>query len=97
MLSGSNPPFGIPSHVHEGDITDTQTPQNLTLRETPPSSSEHSHDTSEHRENTFLHEKCVICVSQIPEDLAIVVHTWDSLPTAVKARIVAMVKAACQV
>ena len=91
---GSNPPFGIPSYAHERDITDTQTPQNLTLKETLPSSSEHLDDTFEHRENTFLHEKCVICVSQIPEDLATVVHTWDSLPAAVKAGIMAMVKAA---
>jgi hypothetical protein len=41
-----------------------------------------------------LHKKCVICVSHIPDDLATVVRTWDSLPAAVKAGIVAMVKAA---
>ena len=55
--------------------------------------SSHQHTMSEHPNDIFLHEKCVICVSHIPDDLAMVVRMWDSLPTAVKAGIVAMVKA----
>jgi hypothetical protein len=51
----------------------------------------HQDDKSEHFHNTFLHEKRVICVSHIPEDLATVMYAWDSLPAAVKAGIVAMV------
>jgi hypothetical protein len=35
-------------------------------------------------------------VSEIPEDLATVVHAWDTLPEVIKAGIVAMVKAAQQ-
>jgi hypothetical protein len=81
------------SHVHERDITETQAPQNPTLRECSPSASGHQHDTFAHRQNTLVHEKCVICVSQIPEDLATVMRAWGSLPAAVKAGIVAIVQA----
>jgi len=41
-----------------------------------------------------LHENCVICVSTLPSDLAVVVEVWDDLPDAVRVGIVAMVEAA---
>jgi hypothetical protein len=80
-------------HAHERDITDTQALQNPTLRENPLSSSEHQHDTFAHWQHTCVHEKCVLCVSHIPEDLATVMRAWDRLPAAVKAGIVAIVQA----
>jgi hypothetical protein len=53
----------------------------------------HQSDTSEHQDDTCLHEKCVLCVSHIPEDLATVVQAWSRLPDTVKTGIVAMVNA----
>ena len=56
--------------------------------------SPHQNNISEHQNDIFLREKCVICVSDLPEDLATVVAAWESLPEAVKAGIVAMVNVA---
>ncbi len=86
-VGGSNPPFGINSSEHKQYTDDTQTLQKSTRAGVSSSPSEHQNDT-------FLHEKYVICVSEISDDLATVVHAWDKLPEAVKAGILAMVNAA---
>lgn len=93
---GSSPPFGIVPAGHKPNISDTQAPQKSTLVGSSISPSEHQPHTSEHENDTSLHEKCVICVSQIPDDLAMVIRAWDNLPAPLKARIVAMVTAAGQ-
>ena len=50
---------------------------------------------AEHQNDTSLQKKCVICVSDFPEDLATIIAAWDNLP-AVKAGIVAIVTVARQ-
>jgi hypothetical protein len=57
--------------------------------------SPHENDISEHPKDTFLRSEHVICMSDLPDDLRKVIAAWESLPKAVKAGIVAMVKAAC--
>lgn len=91
---GFKSPFGIHSHQHEKNRFNTQIPQNPTLSKAVPFSSVHEPHRVEHQNDACLHEKCVICVSGIPEDLATVVHAWDTLPEVIKAGIVAMVNAA---
>ena len=60
----------------------------------PLFASEHQQHTPEHQNDTFLRSEYVICMSDLPEDLATVVAAWESLPEAVKAGIVAMVNVA---
>ena len=95
-LSGSKPPFGINTSEHERNIDDRQSPQKLTLVGSSFPSPEQNPHTSERQNDTLLHEKCVICVSDLPIDIREVIDAWDSLPEAVKAGVVAMVKAALQ-
>jgi hypothetical protein len=80
--------------LHNVAIFPTKPQQSNAFGETTHLADEHYQTISEHRNDSFLHKKCVICVSHISEDLALVLRTWDSLPTAVQAGIVAMVKAA---
>jgi hypothetical protein len=81
--------------VHNTTIFPTEPQQIKTFEETATLVGVHQQPISEHQDNIFLHEKCVICVSHIPDDLLTVIRTWECLPTTVKAGIVAMVKAAC--
>ena len=55
--------------------------------------SPHAITHSTHLNDILLHEKCALCVHEVPEDLATVVRAWERLPTVVKAGIVVMVKA----
>jgi len=63
---------------------------------TTPQDFRHQHTISEHQNDVSWQKKCVICVSDVPEDLATVVAAWEKLPAAVKAGIVAMVTVARQ-
>jgi hypothetical protein len=90
---GSIPAASTFTAPHE-NATSTTKPQHIKTLERPSAQVfPHQSNTSEHQDDTFLHDKCVICVSHIPDDLATVVRAWDSLPAAVKAGIVAMVNA----
>ncbi len=84
------------SPEHKRNTADTQAPQKLTLVGPSCFSAEQNPYTSERRNDTSLHEKCVICVSDLPDDIRQVIDAWDSLPEAVKAGVVAMVKAVRQ-
>jgi hypothetical protein len=54
----------------------------------------------EHPNDISLHEKCVTCVHQAdaftPDDLGEVIAAWEHIPAAVRAGIVAMVRASRQ-
>lgn len=60
-------------------------------------SPEQNHDTSEHENDIFLRSNYVLFMSEFPDDLKLVVESWQRLPEAVKVGSVAMVKAAEQV
>jgi hypothetical protein len=47
-----------------------------------------------HQHDICLHEKCAYSVHALPEDLALVVAAWNSLPEGVKVGILAIVEAA---
>ena len=79
--------------TQQAHIQDTN-PTKIATCETPSFPPEHQQDTSEHPSDIFLRSEHVICMSDLPEDLATVVAAWESLPEAVKAGIVAMVNVA---
>ena len=54
----------------------------------------HENDISKQPNTTFLRSEHVICMSDLPDDLRQIIDAWESLPGAVKAGMVAMVKAA---
>jgi hypothetical protein len=93
---GFEPPLSENSTVHEGDIFITQSIQNPTLVETLPAMSIQKNTISIRPQDIFLHGEYGICMGDLPEDLRKVIEAWDSLPKAVKAGILAMVKAARQ-
>ena len=93
--AGIEPAAPRDDSVHNTTIFPTEPQHIKTFEETAPLVGAHQQPISEHQDNIFLHEKCVICVSHIPDDLMTVIRTWERLPTAVQAGIVAMVKAAC--
>ncbi len=75
--------------------TRTNDKQINTLQHSDSSVEEHNQTSGEQQNNTILHPKCVTCVQQnVPDDLREVMGAWEHLPEAVKAGIVAMVKAA---
>jgi hypothetical protein len=92
--AGSIPAASTSTLEHESDTSVTKPPQNNALAQLAHRDATHPPDTSEHSHSTFLHEKCVICVSNLPDDLALVVEAWDRLPEAVKVGILAMVNVA---
>jgi len=94
--AGIEPADPVDTRLHNTIIFPTKHQQNKTLGAAALSADEHHQTISEHKNDSFLHEKCVICVSDIPDDLATVVAAWESLPAAVKAGIVAMVTVARQ-
>jgi len=93
---GFEPPTSGDSLLHERSTFTTKLQQIKTLEGTAPQALRHQDTISEHQNDVSLYEKCVTCVSHIPEDIATVVAAWDSLPAAVKAGIVAMVTVARQ-
>ena len=94
--AGIEPEAPRDESVHNTTTFPTESQQIKTFEGSAPLEGEQQQTISEHQNNIFLHEKCVRCVSHIPDDLMTVMQTWERLPTAVKAGIVAMVKAACQ-
>jgi hypothetical protein len=94
--AGIEPETPRDERVHNTTTFPTEPQQIKTFEETAPLEEEHQQTIPERQNNIFLHEKCVRCVSYIPDDLMTVMQMWERLPTAVKAGIVAMVKAACQ-
>jgi hypothetical protein len=93
---GFEPPIDGDEILRGSDTFATKLKQIKTVEEIAPRTFRHQNTISEHQPDTFLHEKCVICVSHIPDDLATVICAWDSLPAPVKAGIVAMVTAVRQ-
>ena len=93
---GFEPPLSENYTVHEGDIFTTQSIQNPTLVETLSAMSIQKNTISIRPRNIFLHGEYGICMGDLPDDLRKVIEAWDSLPKAVKAGILAMVKAARQ-
>ena len=91
---GSNPPFGIFLPEQKNDTEDTQALQSQTVVGSSIFPSEQNQNTRKHQNDTNLHEKCVICVSEFPDDLKLVMESWGDLPDAVRVGIVAMVEAA---
>ena len=94
--AGIEPEDPVDTRLHNTTTFPTKPQQNKTLGATALSADEHQQSISEHKNDSFLHAKCVICVSDFPEDLATVVAAWESLPPAVKAGIMAMVTVARQ-
>lgn len=94
LCVGSNPPFGIILSEHEKHKSSIQAPQKQKLLGPPFPPAEHNTYTTERQDDTFLHAKCVLCVSELPNDLALVVESWQRLPEAVRVGIVAMIQAA---
>ena len=94
--AGSIPAASTFTLQHESDISATKPSQNNALAQPVRRAATHPPDTSEHSHDTFLHEKCVICVSNFPDDLALVVEAWDRLLEVMKVEILAMVKAVGQ-
>lgn len=90
---GFEPPVSDDTALHRSDTFTTQLQQIQPNEETTLPELGQQNDISKHQNNICLHKKCVICVSRISEDLALLVRTWDTLPAAVQAGIVAMVKA----
>lgn len=70
------------------------------LTDSAPSAEKQIQTPPEHSKNTSLHEKCVTCVHQgetlYPDDLREVIEVWEHMPDAVKAGIIAMVRASRQ-
>ena len=100
-LHGSVPPCKIVregnvrrffTDQHNPNINITQPPQNPTLEGVSFSISEQNPHTSAHQNDTFLCSERVICMSDLPDDPREVITVWSSLPEAIKAGIVAMVK-----
>jgi hypothetical protein len=94
--AGIEPEDRPDTKLHNPTTCSTKPQQNSVLRANALSAAEHPQTIAEHKNDNFLHEKCVICVSDFPQDLATVVAAWESLPAAVKAGIVAMVTVARQ-
>lgn len=94
--AGIEPADPVDTRLHNPTTFPTKSQQNKTLGATALSADKHYQTIAEHKKDSFLHAKCVICVSDFPGDLATVVAAWDSLPAAVKAGIVAMVTVARQ-
>jgi hypothetical protein len=91
----------------ETNTSDTEAVQNHaksrhtnTLSDLASPPRKHKPTLPAHQNDTSLHQKCATCVPQsqppLPDDLAKVVDAWASLPNAVQARILTMVKAARQ-
>jgi hypothetical protein len=93
---GFEPPIADDATAHQHDISTTKYIQNQTLEETVPATPGQKDTLSEHPENIILHHEYGICMGDVPEDLALVIAAWESLPAAVKAGIVAMVTVARQ-
>jgi hypothetical protein len=93
---GFEPPFADDTTGHACDKSITQPLQNPTLVETPSATSVQKDTIPARPQDISLHGEYGICMGDFAEDLAIVVAAWDSLPAAVKAGIVAMVKASRQ-
>jgi hypothetical protein len=93
-VGGSSPPFSTFSDRHERNTTDTKSTQKQSLAQSANQGTKHQPNISQHQTDTFLHEKCVICVSELPEDLARIVESWQQSPEAVRVGIVAMIQAA---
>jgi len=55
--------------------------------------SAHQQHTTEHENDTFLCSEHVMCMSDLPNALRKAIEAWASLPEAVKAGLVVMVKA----
>lgn len=95
------PSEGIDADTTEPMQTRTNTQQNKTLLESAPSGKKQIQTSPEHPTDISLHEKCVTCVHQAeaiaPDDLGEVIAAWEHIPAAVKAGIVAMVRASRQV
>ena len=90
------PPLADDTTVHECDTSITQSIQNQTLEETPSEMSAQKDTISARQQDIFLHEEYGIYMGDLPDDLRNLIDAWDSLPEAVKAGIVAMVKASQQ-
>jgi hypothetical protein len=73
-----------------------KTIQNSALPDTADPTQKQFRAFPQQNPNKNPHPKCVICVSrgEGPDDLAEVIAAWPHLPQKVKARILAMVKAA---
>jgi hypothetical protein len=87
-------PLADDAIVHACDTCITQPTKNTTLVETPPVASAQKDTTSERSQDIFLHDEYSICMGDLPDDLRKVIDAGESLPKAVKAGIVAMVKTA---
>lgn len=90
------PPLVTDATVHQCDISITQLIQNHILGEPSLATLVQKDTLFERPQHIFLHREYGICMGDFPEDLALVVAAWDSLPAAVKAGIVAMVTVARQ-
>jgi hypothetical protein len=93
MDAGAIPAASTFAEQHEHDISSTNPQHITTLGGASPPVPQHEEDLSEHPNDPCVHEKCVLCVSHIPEDLATVVQAWSRLPDTVKTGMVAMVNA----
>ena len=65
--------------LHKTTISFTKPQQIKTFEGTPLLAGERQQTISEHQNDIFLHEKCVICVSALPDDLQTVIDAWDNL------------------
>jgi hypothetical protein len=92
-------------HPEAGNSSNTETQQKRTnclhsnaLQSSPPCRPEQKPTLPQHSQHTTSHQKYAISMQQhgaaIPSDLKAVINAWADLPEAVKAGIMAMVKAA---
>jgi hypothetical protein len=79
--------------LHNATTFLTKHQQIKTFEDTASLVGERQQTISEHQNDIFLHEKCVICVSDFPEDLRTIIDAWERLPKPVKTGILAMVNA----
>src|SRR5262249_52341238 len=91
---GFEPPDTVTTAAHGQNTIATQTQQIPTLAGSPCPFLAHPSNTSEHSNDRFLHGEYGICMGDFPDDLRTVINAWESLPTAVKVGIVAMVNVA---
>jgi hypothetical protein len=91
---GFEPPETDTTTGHGHHTLATQPQQIPALEESPLPFPVHPSHTSEHENDRFLHGEYGICMGELPDDLRTVINAWESLPTAVKAGIVAMVNVA---
>jgi hypothetical protein len=91
---GFEPPETDTTTEHKQNTCATQPQQIPALAGSSLPSPAHPPYTSEHENDRFLHGEYGICMGELPDDLRTVINAWGTLPTAMKAGIVAMVTVA---